>query len=106
LNYLFICLLFFRSKPPTFCRNESTGRNTKLVVLSLIGLLWAVNFFCVVFAARACSLRLSHYALFAALLGPLSWIVLLRSLRELPPGRVSMLPSPLRQVNDTSTAVL
>lgn len=72
----------------------------------MIGLIWAVNFFCVVLAARACSLRISHFALFAALLGPLSWIVLLRSLRELPPGRVSMLPLPLRQVNPASTAAL
>ncbi len=72
----------------------------------MIGLIWAVNFFCVVFAARACGLRLSHFALFAALLGPLSWIVLLRSLRELPPARVSILPSPLRKVNAASTAVL
>ena len=69
-----------------------------MIVLSVIALIWAANICCIVMAARACSISLSHVVVCAALLGPLAWIVFCLKLRELAPGRVSILPSPLRKV--------
>ena len=70
------------------------------MVLSVISLIWIINFSCIIVAARKCSFELSHFVLYAALLGPLAWIAVCLNLRQLPPGRVSALPSPFRQVMD------
>ena len=71
-----------------------------MVALSVVAIVWVINLFCIVIAARTCSISLSHVVACAVLLGPLAWFMLCLKLRELAPGRVSVLPSPLRKVAD------
>jgi hypothetical protein len=74
------------------------GKQAQVVAISVIALTWIANVICIIPAANACRFGAGYFAAVALLLGPLAWIVFGNRLKHLPPGRVALLPSPLRKV--------
>jgi hypothetical protein len=88
------------------CSLDTTEQASKAGLIAGIVILsiWIINFGGIIFAARACSFNMIHFAICAVLLGPFAWIAVCVHLRQLPPGRVSALSSPFRQVVDDGPA--